>query len=159
MARRSFPFSPATATALRVGDVIPVPGPGGTWACLQVLELEPRRRKSFVVGLLPWRGFRPPAAGDVDGLVPMTRALTRIEIFTEAGLQVTGNVPPNDAGQERFHGPSYVDKTTSVWGWIATVRTARYAAANELSKEPETALEQIRKGLIASAESDAYKVP
>ena len=159
MRARTFPFSPHTATALEVGDIIPVPGTAETWACLQVLELQPRTRVNFVVGLLPWRGLRPPTVGDVDGLVPMNRALTRIEIFTKGGLQVAGNVPPNDAGQERWYGPLYVGRTTSVWGWIATMRIARYAAANTLSDEPEAALEQIRKGLIAEPESDRYKAP
>lgn len=131
MPARTFPFSPHTATALQVGDLIPVQSPSGAWACLQVVELKPRVRKNFIAALLPWTGSRAPEVDDVAGLAPLVRALTRIEIFTEGGLQVTGNAQPNDAGQERWYGPIYIGQISRVWGWKATIRIAREAADNK----------------------------
>lgn len=142
MPARTFPISPRTATALEAGDIIPVQSPSGAWACLQVVELKPRALKHFVVALLPWNGSTAPEADDVAGLVPLVRALTRLEIFTEGGLEVTGNVQPNDAGQERWYGPGYVGKTTRVWGWMATIRVAREAADNKWPEQQESAVER-----------------
>ncbi|WAP50541.1 hypothetical protein OL239_10830 [Arthrobacter sp. ATA002] len=126
--KRTFPFSPRSATSLAVGDLVPVQGFSGNWACLQVLELQPRKRVNFVAALLPWRGTSPPGPNAVAGLVPLRRALTRMDIFTQGGLQVTGNVAPSDSGQERWYGPSYVGKRTRVWGWKRTVLAAQEVA-------------------------------
>ncbi len=125
MPTRSFPFSPRSATELQVGDLIPVQAPTGEWTCLQVLELRPRARTSFIVGSLPWRGHERPAPEAIDDLIPFERALARIEIFTEGGLQVIGNVIPNDIGQERWHDPLYIGKSQIVRGWKATIRHAQ----------------------------------
>ena len=128
---RTFPFSPRSATALRVGDLVALQGESGRWSCLQVLELRLRARTNFVVGLLDWQGDAPPTDESVAGRAPLVRALTRIEVFTEAGLTVVGSVPPSDAGQEAWFGPSYIGKRTRVWGWQATVRIAREYADTE----------------------------
>ncbi|MCQ1946049.1 MULTISPECIES: hypothetical protein [unclassified Arthrobacter] len=133
MTPRTFPFSPTSATSLMVGDLVPVQGLSGNWACLQVVEVRPLKRKNFIVALLPWRGGSAPGTAEVAGLVPLERALTRIEIFTEGHLQVIGNAEPNDAGQERWYGPLYVGRTTSVWGWKATIRLAQDVADSGLS--------------------------
>ncbi|GAA3287400.1 hypothetical protein ACFFON_06005 [Arthrobacter citreus] len=135
MKPRTFPFSPRSATSLAVGDLIPVQGASGKWACLQVLELEPRVRATFIAALLPWRGDSSPSPDEVAGIVPLRRALTRIDIFTQGGLQVTGNVAPSDSGQERWHGPSYVGKTTRVWGWKRTILAAQEMADDGLSAQ------------------------
>ncbi len=119
--QRVYPLAPTSATALTIGDLIPVQGATGTWACLQVLELAPRKRKTFIAGLLDWRGDQPPSPDDVTSAAPLRRALTGIEVFTEGGLTVTGNVPPVDAGQEQWFGPSYIGKRTTVWGWKAAI--------------------------------------
>ena len=121
---RVLPCTPRSATALRIGDLIGVQGTTARWACLQVVELMPRKRTSFIVALLPWQGDGPPMADAVRGLPPIERASTRIEVFTEGGLQVVDTVEPADAGQEQWTGPSYVGKTTRVWGWTATIRLA-----------------------------------
>ncbi|GAA1491969.1 hypothetical protein GCM10009627_03150 [Curtobacterium herbarum] len=84
----------------------------------------PRKRTPLIVALLPWQGDGPPTADAVRGLPPIDRALTRIEVFTEGGLQVVDTVEPADAGQEQWTGPSYVGKSTLVWGWMATIRLA-----------------------------------
>ncbi|UWX96891.1 hypothetical protein N2K95_14840 [Arthrobacter zhaoxinii] len=97
------------------------------------MELQPRKRKHFIVALLPWRGGSTPGTSDVAGLVPLERALSGIQIFTEGHLQVIGNAEPNDEGQERFYGPGYVGKVTSVWGWKATIWHAQDAADGGVS--------------------------
>jgi hypothetical protein len=137
MPREAFPFSPRSATQLQVGDLIPVGASSGTWSCLQVLELKPRARNHFVIGTLPWCGDRPPRPEDVLGLVPLERALTRIEIFTRGGLHVIGNAEPNDGDQERWHGPAYIGKSTRVWGWQAAIGRAQAVCAspNDLASE------------------------
>ena len=122
---RTFPFSPRSATALRVGDLVPVQGESGWWSCLQVLELQPRVRVDLVVGIVDWRADGPPTPETVSGVAPLERAATRIEVFTEGGLQVVGSVPPSDAGQEPWSGPAYIGKRTHVWGWMAAIRLAR----------------------------------
>lgn len=121
----AYPFVPSSATALTVGDIIPVQGDAGGWACLQVLELAPRKRVSFVVGLLDWRGDHQPTPDDVAGASPLRRALTGTELFAEGGLTITGNSAPADAGQERWHGPGYIGKHTLVWGWKAAIGQAQ----------------------------------
>ena len=108
-------------------------GVSGNWACLQVVELRPRKRANFIIALLPWRGGSAPSTAEVEGLVPLERALSRIEIFTEGHLQVIGNAKPNDEGQERWYGPPYVGKVTSVWGWKATIWHAQDAADGGVS--------------------------
>ena len=128
MTPRAFPLSPRAATSLVVGDLVPVQGLSGNWVCLQVVELEPRKRTDFIIALLPWRGGSAPGTAEVAGLVPLERALTRIEIFTEGHLQVTGNAEPNDEGQEPWYTDHYVDRETLVWGWKATIRLAQDAA-------------------------------
>jgi hypothetical protein len=58
----------------------------------------PGALKSLVVGVIPWRGDRPPTPEDVQGLAVVVQGLTRTEIFTEGGAKVTGNadvVPPD----------------------------------------------------------------
>ena len=125
MTSRVFPFSPRSATSLAVGDLVPVQGSSGNWACLQIVELRPRVRKTFIAALLPWRGSSPPSVDTVAGLVPLERALNRMDIFTEGHLQVIGNAKPNDEGQECWYDPGYVGKITVVWGWKAALRIAR----------------------------------
>lgn len=132
-----YPHTPSSATQLRVGDIVPVPDPSGWWACLQVVELEPRVRSSWIYGLLPWRGWHEPAVADVHGLPPLHRGLTRMEVFTEGRLSVTGCTPPSDDGQELFHGPSYVGKSQRVTGWAACVRLAQQYARTG-SDDPRT---------------------
>lgn len=130
MRTRSFPFSPHSATELEAGDLIPVQALTGEWACLQVVELRPRARTSFVVGALSWRGHEQPTPEVVQRLAPFERALARIEIFTEGGLQVIGNVAQHEIGQERWLGPSYIGKSQLVQGWKATIRLAQKYAAS-----------------------------
>ena len=91
---RVLPCTPRSATALRIGDLIGVQGTTARWACLQVVELMPRKRTSFIVALLPWQGDGPPMADTVRGLPPIERASTRIEVFTEGGLQVVDTTAP-----------------------------------------------------------------
>lgn len=121
----AYPLAPSSATALTVGDIIPVQGGTGGWACLQALELLPRKRVQFIVGLLDWRGDHPPAPDDVVAAAPLRRALTGIELFTVGGLIVTGNATPADAGQERWQDPGYIGKRTLVWGWKAAIEQAK----------------------------------
>ncbi|WIE81377.1 hypothetical protein [Curtobacterium sp. MCSS17_016] len=123
--RQTYPFTPRSATALTVGDIIPVESDTGSWACLQVVELAPRKRSYFIIGLLDWRGHHMPTADDVAIAAPLRRALTGVEVFTEGGLTVTGNVAPADAGQEKHLDPGYIGKRTSVWGWRAAINKAK----------------------------------
>lgn len=135
MPARDYPFVPRSATQLREGEIIPVEASDGLWACLQVVELKPRARTDLVIAILPWRGDRQPTAEEVSGLEPSARALTGIEIFTEGGLAVHGWAPLNDTHQEQFFGPSYVGKSTTVWGWQACIRQAqRYASTGMLGR-------------------------
>lgn len=123
-----YPHTPSSATQLRVGDVVPVADPSGWWGCLQVVELKPRARGHWIYGLLPWRGMAEPTLEDVRDRPPLHRALTRIEVFTEGGLQVTGCTPPADEGQEQFYGPAFIGKSTRVTGWQTCIRLAQQYA-------------------------------
>lgn len=128
MRRVKFPFSPRSATELSVGDVIAVPSPDGKdgkWTCLQVLELKPRARTEFVVGTLPWVGSVRPTGAAVEGLEPVARALTRIEIFTNGNLEVVDNVAPSVREQSTFYGHHGVGAVSKVWGWQAAIRNAQ----------------------------------
>ncbi|GAA3654562.1 hypothetical protein [Microbacterium marinilacus] len=123
-----YPHSPTSATQLRIGDLVPVSDPSGRWTCLQVIELKPRARASWVAALLPWRDTYEPTADDVRDLAPIHRTLTGIEVFVHGGLRAIGNTPPADAGQERFYGPAYIGKMTNVSGWKACIRLAQHYA-------------------------------
>lgn len=125
---RQLPLSPKTCTELQVGDLIPVHLSSGEWGCLQVTDLKrtgPGSLKSLVVGVLPWRGARRPTAADVEGLAVVVQALTGIEIFTEGGLEVTGQsedlAPSGPSSNFRDLG---VGAKHHVWGWKTAVRAA-----------------------------------
>jgi hypothetical protein len=126
------PISPRTTKQLECGDLIAVPGDPTGWACLQVVDLErggPGSIKNFVAGVLPWRGAEPPTALAVAGLAAVEQGLTRTELFTEGGLQVTGNAPVLDVGLSSNFRDFGVGTVHDVWGWRAAVRKAQAAAA------------------------------
>jgi hypothetical protein len=120
-----FPFSPRSATELLIGDLIAVPAPDGKWTCLQVLELKPRARTELVVGPLPWVGSDRPTGETVEGLEPVARALTRIEIFTRGNLEVVDNVAPSVSNHSTLYGDHGVGAVSKVWGWRAAIRNAQ----------------------------------
>jgi hypothetical protein len=103
----------------------------GVWACLQVVELKREgvgSRSTLILGPLPWSGAEPPTARDVEGLPVTEQGLTRIELFTEGGLQVVANslgVPTAFASNYRDFA---VGTPHHVWGWKTAIRKAIAAA-------------------------------
>ena len=127
MTKRQFPFSPRTSGQLEQGDIIAVPCEGGRWAGLQVVELKREgagSRSTLIVGSLPWSGAEPPTARDVEGLPVTEQGLTRIELFTEGGLQVVAN----SAVVPTVFASNYQDFAVGtrhrVWGWKTAIRKA-----------------------------------
>ena len=132
MAHRFIPFSPRTTKQLERGDLIAVPCEPTGWACLQVIDLKrggPNSLKDLVVGALPWRGAEPPTAVTVTGLAAVAQGLTGTELFTEGGLQVTGNASVVDVGLSSNFRDFGVGAVTQAWGWRTAVRKAQAAAA------------------------------
>lgn len=123
MAIRQFPFTPRSARQLEVGDLVPLRSRSGEWRCLQVTELRltgPGSLKYLMIGVLPWLDTQPPTVCDVEGLSVVVQALTRIEIFTEGGLEVIGHAPLLPHGLPA-RSETYVGKIDHVWGWKATL--------------------------------------
>jgi hypothetical protein len=131
MTSRQFPFSPKASSGLERGDIIAVPLEGGRWACLQVVELKRQgvgARSTFIAGPLPWGGAKPPTEQDVIGLAVTEQALTRIELFTEGGLQVVANSPVVPTDYASNYRDFEVGSKHRAWGWKTAVRQAAAAA-------------------------------
>lgn len=131
MTKRQFPFSPRTSGQLEQGDIIAVPCEGGRWACLQVVELKREgvgARSTLIVGPLPWSGAEPPTARDVESLPVTEQGLTRIELFTEGGLQVVANSPGVPTAFASNYRDFAVGTRHHVWGWKTAIRKAIAAA-------------------------------
>ena len=129
MPERDFPFSPKSSTRLEVGDLIANPGVEGDWAVLQVSALRrsgPGAQTTLGVGVLPWRGDRPPTAEAVKGLRFTEHAMTAIEIFTEGGVEVVGTGALAEGVQSNLHEMS-VGVSHKVWGWRTALDRARSA--------------------------------
>lgn len=134
MPEREFPFSPKTATALRVGDLIAIPGSGGRWAVLQVSALRrsgPGARTTIGVGVLPWSGAKPPTADAIAGLDFMEHGMTAIEIFSAGGAEVVGCAPLAGGVQSNML-DHHVGVKHEVWGWRTAMRLACSAGGVEL---------------------------
>lgn len=129
-ARPAFPFTPKSATALAVGDLVGVEGADGRWGCLQITDLEPRKRSFFWAGVLDWSGTSPPNSESTDGCPTLDNRMTGIELFTEGHLQVFDSRPVIEAGRVSNRGVYEVGTVHSVSGWKARLRDARTRAEN-----------------------------
>lgn len=130
VASRTFPFAPRSAARLSVGDLLAVPNEDGTWAVLQVSALRtgPGSRSAFGVGVLPWRGASPPTAAAIEGMEFLEHALTRIEIFSDGGVEVVGTAPLAAGVQSNLLEIS-VGTVHEVWGWATALERARSAGS------------------------------
>ena len=124
MPERSFPFSPTSATALRLGDVIAVQHKSGDWVSMLVTDLQPGVRSHFVVGPLPWRGASRPTMVEVANRQPVEHGLTRIELFRDGNAQVLGNLPDTRHAPMSTYRAKEVGDTSKVWGWQAAINRA-----------------------------------
>ena len=121
---RKLPMSPRSTASLEVGDLIAVPLPSGRWGCLQVTDLKRTgagARKAFIAGLLPWVGTDPPTSQMVGGLAAREQALTRIELFTQGGLEVVDTADVTPSGLPSNFRDFEVGTTTAVWGWKTAI--------------------------------------
>ena len=128
---RAFPFAPKSAGELRVGDLIAVPIPDGTWGCLLVINLRlsgPGARTSLWVSPLSWHGVTQPTAERVEGAAQGEQAMTRMELFHQGGLEVTGH--DSSTRPRRLAGPDDLTVGAShlVWGWRSAIRHGVEAA-------------------------------
>ncbi len=121
---RRYPCAVSSATQLRVGDLVGVRAPSGRWGCLQVVDLEPRARTSLWAGLLDWSGDEPPTAENTSGSHALDAPMTRIELFTDGGLQVLGNRPVTPASAPSDRTDFRVGAVHQVSGWQARIRAA-----------------------------------
>lgn len=124
MSVRNFPFVPASAVALAIGDLIGVPAHDGRWGCLQVTDLEPKKRTILWAGVLDWSGIDPPNSASTAGCAILDNKVTRIELFTQGGLQVYGNREVIENGQRSKRGVGDVGTVHSVSGWKSRLNTA-----------------------------------
>ena len=129
-APRRFPFSPRTTGDLEIGDLIAIALDAGGWGCLQVTDLKrggAGSLKNLVVGVLEWHGVEEPTPASVLGSEVREQGLTRIELYTEGGYQVTGScaVSPNPwpSNFRDFE----VGTVHKVWGWKTAARKLRSA--------------------------------
>lgn len=125
---RRFPFTPRSATQLRIGDLIGVQASSGRWGCLQVVDLEPRARVNLWAGVLDWAGGEPPTEASTAGSRTLDAPLTGIELFTQGRLQVhatglvaVGSPPSNRTVQG-------VGTVHQVSGWKARIQAAQERA-------------------------------
>ena len=132
MASRSFPFIPASAARLRLGDLLAIPYDDGSWAVLQVSSLRTGlgSGSSFGVGVLPWRGPSPPTAADIEEIEFIEHGLTRIEIFREGGAVVVDTAPLARGPQSNLTDMN-VGTVHKVWGWRTAMDRARSAGSGD----------------------------
>lgn len=124
---RSFPFRPRSAADLEVGDFWTVALPSGGLGVLQVRDLKssgPGSRSVLVAGVVDWRGYAEPDAGDLRGRRVLAQGLTRIEAFTDGAAAVLGNTTETvpTAGLTSSFRDFGVGTVTHVWGWKALPR-------------------------------------
>ncbi|AXH36476.1 hypothetical protein DVJ78_14575 [Humibacter sp. BT305] len=120
----TFPFTPTSATQLRIGDVITVSRSDGRWGCLQVTDLKDSgtgSRTNLVVGVLPWVGDSLPDMAELAGVKVIQQGLTGIRIFTEGGARVIGWFEPVPTGLPSSFRDFGVGRSTQVWGWRAAL--------------------------------------
>jgi len=123
---RDLPFTPRSAAHLRIGDLIGVPSASGRWGCLQVTDLEPGSRTSLYAGVLDWSGEQPPDAENTAGARTLDSALTRMEMFSEGGLQVFDNRPVVGVRSNRTE--FAIGTVHRVKGWKAAIDAAEARA-------------------------------
>jgi len=123
---RDLPFTPRSAVHLKVGDLIGVPSATGRWGCLQVTDIESGSRKFLYVGLLDWSGERPPTAENTASAKTLDSALSRMEMFSEGGLQVFDNRPVIGVQSNRTE--FAVGTVHRVKGWKAAIGAAEARA-------------------------------
>lgn len=131
---RSFPLLPRSTSQLEAGDIISVPREPTGWACLVVVEVRrrgPGARTTFIVGVVDWFGESPPREQDITGLPAVAQGLTRIEMFTEGGLAVVGNVGPVATQFDSNYREYQVGAAHRVWGWRAAIWQAQTQGASQ----------------------------
>jgi len=125
MATRTFPFVPGTTAELHVGDLAAVPRERRTMG-LPSGHRTPAEREWVAHDTRgrcpPWVGDNPPTSHDVVGLVVAKQGLTRMEIFTQGGLEVVGTALVMAHGfPSHFGGDFEVGTVHQVWGWKAAI--------------------------------------
>lgn len=128
MSDRNFPFVPASATDLAIGDLIGVPTHDGRWGCLQVTDLEPGKRTILWAGVLDWSGTEAPNSESTDGCPILDNKMTRVELFTQGGLQVFDNRVVIEHGQRSNRGAGDVGTVHAVSGWKSRLNAASVRA-------------------------------
>ena len=124
---RRFPIEPRSTRDLEIGDLVAVPVGVGSWRCLQVIDLMrsgPGSRTCLVVGVLDWRGDTLPEAESVVGSNIVEQGLTRIEIFTDGGLRVTGTCEVTAHTHASNFRDFAVGDRHKVWGWRSAISHA-----------------------------------
>lgn len=122
---RRFPISPRTTRDIEIGDLIAIPVETGGWGCLQVTDLKRQGAgalKSLLVGVLDWHGIEEPTATSVVGSSVREQGMTRVELFTQGGYQITGTCPVGPNPWPSNFRDFGVGTVHQVWGWKAAVR-------------------------------------
>jgi hypothetical protein len=119
---------------LEIGDFWTVALSSGNVGVLQVRDViraGPGARKSFVAGVVDWRGSTTPTAADLRGRRVLAQGRTSIAVFTEGGAQILGHAPdtvPVPGLTSSFRDFS-VGTKVYVWGWaMLTDRVERALA-------------------------------
>ncbi len=122
MADRAFPISPLTTKDLEIGDFWAVDLADGAFGVCQVTDLirsGPGSRSSLVAGVLDWSGAALPTTALLRGRPVLAQGLVGIELFTESGATVLGNVDVTYQGSplaSPFRDFA-VGTVTQTWGW------------------------------------------
>lgn len=131
---RRFPFRPRTSLGLEIGDYWPVPLDEGRYGCLIVVELKREgvgSRTSLIAGVLDWSGAQPPTAEDLDGCRVLAVGYTAIEVFTEGGSEIVGNIPlPETVAYDSPYRDLHVGAIHRTWGWRSLPRRVAEELAN-----------------------------
>ena len=75
--------------------------------------------KTFVAGVIDWRGPNAPGPADLSGRSVLAQGLVHTGVFTEGGAEILGNAPdtiPDPALTSAFRDFA-VGTTTFTWGW------------------------------------------
>lgn len=109
-----------------------VPISSDAWTCLVVVEL--RRsgagaRTTLIAGTVDWYGTNEQAAADISELPIVEQGLTRIELFTQDGVRVVGNIGPVSTPFDSNYRDYHIGAVHQVWGWKSALQRARRRAA------------------------------
>lgn len=93
MGKPTYPFVPKSNRYLIPGQFWAIPLSNGMFAAGRVVEIDPRNRTCFLVGLMDWVGPNPPTSEDLAGRRTLTQGEAHYVTILDTGGEILGHRP------------------------------------------------------------------